>query len=177
MNKIYTAIFLLFGISTLSCKHTTVTTARAIKFYDSINHQINLTRPLQQKFLDKITLRMSQVKDNKMAIIDTTELYNELDSAKISNLFRLNIIKDINEVDPEINYKKIMVNNVELLTKYYNNEFDRCIKVLGSNQQDRFESCRTLLMPALTELKKSLDEIQKAKIDFKNKYRFSAPTK
>ena len=174
MIKIYTAIFLSIGLLAASCKQPKVTTANAIKFYDSINYPINLTRPLQQKFLDKIAVCMSQVKEDNMALIDTVELYRDLDSAKISNLFRKKMIKDINEVDRYINYKKKIITNVELLTKYYNNEFDKCIKVLGSNQQNKFESCRTLMVPPLTELKNNLDEIQQAKNDFKTKYKFTA---
>ena len=176
MNKIYTAIFLSIGLLAVSCEQSKVTTANAIKFYDSINHQINLTRPLQQKFIDKLYECMSQVKDDNMALVDTAELYRDLDSAKISNLFRLKMIKNIHEVDHDINYKNKIIISVDLLTRYYNNEFDKCIKVLGSNQQDKFESCQALMVPPLTELKKDLDEIEQAKTDFKSKYKFTAPT-
>jgi hypothetical protein len=174
MHKVYFLIFLI--VSIVSCKQSAVSTSRAIKFYDSINHQVNLTRPPQQAFIDKATLDISQVKENKNAIIDTIELPKYLESAKITNINRLKMIENINEVDPEINYKEIMVNHVKLLSRYYNNEFTNCIKVLGSTQQNRFENCSTFMVPALTNLKTDLDEIKKAKIDFKNKYRFTAPS-
>jgi hypothetical protein len=145
-------------------------------FYDSINNEINVTRPLQQSFLDKTAYAIMNIREHKDAIVDTAELKRCLDSAKRMNVVRLSRIELINEIDKDLNYKQQLVSHVKLLGKYYNNEFDDCIRYLGSYEGDRFQKCSTLMMPALMIIKTDLNQLEQTKMSFKAKYGFTAPS-
>lgn len=116
------------------------------------------------------------MKQNKNIIIDTFQLFKLLDSAKDMNRIRLKSIENIIEVDPELNYKNKIVNHVKSVSFYYDNAFRECIQILGSTSIDRYDKSRSLMMPALLDLKLQLNEIQTTKNDFKNKYNFTAPS-
>lgn len=164
-----TAIFLA------SCQPPKVTTARAIAFYDSINHEINLARPSTQRFIDNTTETLSKIKNDKYIKVNTAELKVQLESVKAKNIATLKFMEKITEVDTDINYKKKTVNYIKILDTLLNNEFKACLIVIEQNQDNRFEDCENILRPRLMQLKSALLDYAETKIEFKNKYQFSAP--
>jgi hypothetical protein len=116
------------------------------------------------------------IREDKAAKVDTAELNQYLDNAKRMNVMRLNKIKNIDEIDQELNYKQKLESHTKLLDNYYNNEFADCIKFLGGTDENRFQKCSTLIMPALIVIKKDLERIEQTKISFKAKYGFTAPS-
>src|SRR5262245_55228010 len=74
--------------SIMQTKDPMIDTLRAIAFYDSINYQINLTRPPIQRLLDKTGFALLELKTDPRAVIDVRELQLLLDSAKRMNKIR-----------------------------------------------------------------------------------------
>lgn len=166
----------LFIISILiftSCEQQKVSTTRAMLFYDSINHQININRPKIQKFIDETTEAVYSLKNDKKAFINTRELILCLDTAKQMAKIRFSAISKITEVDYQINFKQRILNEERVLSGILNNEFEQCIKIFELPGEDKFEKCSSLIHPKLVELRKTLDDVRSAKVDFKKKYGFT----
>jgi hypothetical protein len=158
-------------------KNSTSDTLRAIAFYDSISYQINLTGPPIQRFLDKTGFALLELKSDPKAVIDIPELQLLLDSARRMNKIRLFSISKIVEIDSEINYKQRILSKETILMGLLKNEIPACLEIFAENTDDRQPRCSHLILPKLEKLREALDDVQKAKIEFKDKYRFTTPEK
>ena len=57
------------------------------------------------------------------------------------------------------------------------NEIPACLEIFAENTDDRQPRCSRIILPKLEKLREALDDVQTAKIEFKDKYRFTTPEK
>jgi methylaspartate ammonia-lyase len=155
------------------CNHKKANTFKAISFYDSVNNQINVTRPPIQKLIDNSTTVVYILRDDKNAVIDTAILWRLLDRAKRMSDIRIKSIEQISEVDESINYKQRILKEELVLKQLLENEIPESINIFGETGQDRYSRASHLLLPKLKALKQALNDVAAAKDEFKDKYNFT----
>jgi methylaspartate ammonia-lyase len=174
MKKAFPLLISIIAIL-VCCKQKKANTFKAISFYDSVNNQINITRPPIQKLIDNSTTVIYILRDDKNAVIDTAILWRLLDKAKRMSAIRIKSIEQITEVDESINYKQRILKEELLLKQLLANEIPESIEIFGEPGEDRYSRASHLLLPKLKELKRALNDVAAAKNEFKDKYNFTRP--
>jgi hypothetical protein len=169
MRKLFISVLFTWTLLT-SCGQNRVETIQARAYFDSINFQINANRDLQQSLIDKATVAILTIKEDKAATIDTKSLQQLLDSAKKRNILRLQNIEKITEVDAGINYKGKVLDYVQHFNNFYEKEFKDFLVILNDKEQDRFAKGAAILMPKLKLIKEREIEFKNAQQAFKSKY-------
>jgi len=173
MQKFILATSIL-GIIISSCGQNKVETMVARAYYDSINYQITSNKQLQQSLIDKATEVILAIKNDNSAKIDTKALRALLDSAKASNILRQRNIKNITEVDVNLNLKGKALDYVRLFTSFYDNEFKDLINLLDQEQEDKFTKASSLILPKLNLIKEKEIALKTAQEAFNAKYPLDA---
>jgi len=167
-NSILSSSLLL--VLLYSCGQTKVDTKKAFAFFDAVNAQIILNKPEQQKFIDKLTAALLEVKENSKALIDTKELQSLLEYSKTKNIEREKNIEKLIEVDNDISYKQKTMDYVKAFNDAYQNEFPKCIQILVGEKDGRLETAGKLIYPKLKLIKEKEIEMKSAQNAFETKY-------
>ena len=180
--KVSTGITLLILItfSFILCKskespHVTTEemSEKAITFYNSIHHDFNPNKHIQQNFIDRFAELQIQLQRNRNGNFDKIILLSLMDSAWSKNINTLRNIEKIPEIDSVINYKAKIIVYLNKLNHLYEKEFRGFIYILANKQFNEIGSYNKHLMPELQKLKELGISLKNAQIEFKEKYNFT----
>jgi hypothetical protein len=163
-------LFLTATITAFSSCSGTQDVEKVAESYGFIHSSFVFSKEAQQKFIDKAAEALNAVKYNKDAVIETKELNQLLDSARLANQSRLPMINAAEEMDDDIKYKAKVSYYVTLLDTLYNNQFKDFIKILDSKSEDRFDRSSQLLLAPLKELDKAGKACSEAGEQIRSKY-------
>jgi hypothetical protein len=156
-----------------ACSQHKADTEQATTFYATIYASFHLYNDQQQQFIDTLTKDINTIKRYPDAKINTVQLYDLLDSAQDANDQRAAMIKDLQEVDPEIGLKNKEMQYIAVFNSAYKKEFKEVIDMIASNAPGRFKRFCNLAVPKLKEIKKAEVAYTDANAAFRDKYGLS----
>lgn len=134
-------------------------------------HSVNIaTFKEQQDFINQLSVAIVAVKDNKAYNVNTKELLQLLDSAKVTNDSRINLLNNIKQVDNDIKFKDKSLYYAMLFDTAFNKEFKTAINILASNKENKFELIKQQVYPTILKIKEAEEAFKKADNDMQLKY-------
>jgi len=153
----------------ISCGQSKVNIGEAHEFYEAVNAELDKNTPVQQKFIDKLLVAIVAVnKENKK--VDIEELTTLYEQSKASCTSETKSIKALKEVDRGIGLKQAMIDYLKSLNEAFDNEFPKTIQMFGSDEPDKFEKAKRMLVPRLKLIKENQIELNIALSNFESKY-------
>ena len=168
--KNFTTIILSILILFSSWGQIKIDKKKANSFFKAVNYQIDLNKPDQQEFINKLFFALSLVKENSDTIINTEDLQVLYESSKAKNIVRQANIEMLTEIDTQINYKNKVLDYIKTFNEAYENEFPRTIQILKEHTEDRFERTKIFLYPKLQMIKSKEIALTSSQREFRSKY-------
>jgi len=153
-----------------------VSVSRAISYYDSINFVHNETKLHQQRYIDKITMLIQDIRNFRQIQVTNAELKQLLDSAKKMGQLRFSKIENITEIDSNVNLK----HTVLVYTSKFNVFYKLCSDYLANLEKIKQVGLFIIgskIVPKLAEIKEAEKDYLRVRNEFKIKYGFTVPDK
>lgn len=171
MPRLFFCLLLLLSVNSFFCKSKSSEKRDEVQLsYITIYTAFSVMEEIGEDVLLEANERMTEVKNDKGAIVDTRRLQELLDSAQMAGQLRLAILTSAQEVDDDIRFREKALKFATLLDKLNQNELVQIVEILNSNAEDRFEKCQTILFPGLKELKAQWVLCSEAEQEVKEKY-------
>ncbi len=157
MRYLFPLLFVLFFMS--GCNQQQSDDKLAIN-YTIIQAGMEGTTPPQQLFIDALN---STLKDR---MVDTSQLFTLLDSAKNANTTRLTLVQSATGTEALEDYRGKCLAYTLHVQKLYNTVFPEVLRMMHTGDAESFYRAAELLSPHLKEMKALQEEMQDAKKAF-----------
>ncbi len=138
--------------------------------YEAIDTSTYATRLIAQKFVDTLSNVMRLLRLNKDTDINIKQLRLLLDSTNQSAVASRSALERIKEFDKELEPIKTEIIFQNILILLCNDEFEKSLNILSSNDKDKFMESSRILKPALMNLQQAANKCKDVRQKIEAKY-------
>jgi Skp family chaperone for outer membrane proteins len=159
---------------------TSVSHDQAVKYYNSIGHDVNESTGKTNDFIHQLFERtkvLMQSDDKKLAPNEIDTLKKSYDEALAVLNSKIDDLSKINEIDSDINLKENVLNHLNEVKDFFEKSIPYIMdkENIGLNnivelQRVGFANALESFKKKINELQASSDELQQLEINFQNKY-------
>ena len=168
----YKYLLLMIAIFTqISCKETKKADAKEVLvFYTTIQESFVKYYAPQHLFMEKASEALAKVGADNNAVIDTKELRETLQNAKLASYERMRMVGDVKEVDEGIGYKTAVAKSIDLFSKACDKEFKDFIDLLDLKVENKLDKLTQVVQLNLYEIETAAKDCEYAGNELIAKY-------